>query len=59
MTPEQSELRAERMAILIHDAGLSEQEARQHCNRYPRIYGIDGTETQGALIATGHNHHTR
>jgi len=39
MTITQFEMREERVAICIIDAGLTEQEAEALCNNYPELYG--------------------
>lgn len=43
MTPEQSVLRAERVAIK-YDSGISESDAQDQCNEQPELYGIIGAE---------------
>lgn len=44
MSPEQEELRSERIAIMIHCGGLTEEEAEAACNRQPLLYGIVGRQ---------------
>lgn len=50
MSPDQAELREERMAIMMVD-GCSEEEAERYCNSVPGLYGFVGKmEEQGGLF---------
>ena len=51
MTTAQSELRAERIAIMVIDGGLTENAAEEYCDSKPQLYGIrDRTERQDKLF---------
>lgn len=39
ITSTQTELRAERIAIMIIDAGLTEEQAHVECDKNPELYG--------------------
>ena len=39
MTPDQEEVRDERVAIMM-DSGISEEEAHKYCDSNTRLYGI-------------------
>lgn len=52
MTPEQAESRFERVAIMMFDGKLSEEDAEKYCDCSPDQYGIrDFSEKQGGLFA--------
>jgi len=34
-----AELRSERIAIMMHDAGLTEEQAQAECDKQPELYG--------------------
>jgi hypothetical protein len=50
MIPEQSELRSERLEIMIADGGCTEEEAHRYMDKYPIAYGRrEVTEAQDEL----------
>lgn len=40
MTPDQAENREHRVAYMIQDGDVTEEEAHAHCDKYPAEYGI-------------------
>jgi hypothetical protein len=54
LTTAQKELRYERVALMMHEGGLTVAQAEAYCNRNPALYGIqDYMEVQDGLFG-GH-----
>ena len=46
MSPDQAELRAERMALMVVDGGVTADAAERFCNSEPGLFGFVGKQEQ-------------